>query len=91
MGYVVILCYKRKIHSNDNSANYLSALLKRNAGLPLNSWDEVRLNIMEKYPAISLNYACLPDGNIISSDAIWDDEMMREYARFQYYLIFDKE
>ncbi len=73
------------------SLNYLSALLKENAGLPLDSWDLFRLEMMETYPAFNSYGAVDADGNYLHlKDAISGSAQMQEYQHLQYYRTFDE-
>ncbi len=74
----------------DISLNYLSALLKENAGLPLDSWDTFRLEAMEEYPVVN-GFGVLDSMGTFRSfhDALNDSEMLQEYERLQYYRVFD--
>lgn len=64
------------------SPNYLSAVLKLNAGLPLNAWDQFRLDTMSEYPVITSNYIIDKDGNFVS------DAKLNEYKIVQYWRLF---
>ena len=67
------------------SPNYLSAILKKNAGLPLTPWDQFRLDMMEKYPVVTTNFILDKKGNHIKA------EDMNEYAIVQYMRMFDSD
>ncbi len=72
------------------SLNYLSAILKENAGLPLDSWDTFRMELMDDYPALNSYGAVDADGNYLKlKDAISGSEQMQEYQRLQHYRMFD--
>ena len=66
------------------SPNYLSAILKKNAGLPLTAWDQFRLDVMQEYPVVSTHFILDKDGNLI------DKAQLREYEFVQYMRLFDK-
>ncbi len=72
------------------SLNYLSAILKENAGLPLDSWDLFRMDLMEEYPALNSYGAVDAQGNFSQlRDAIEGSEKVQEYQRLQHYRMFD--
>lgn len=72
------------------SANYFSLYLKEYAGLPLTSWDQVRLKATESYSALSSAYAVLADSgdSVYISEAI-DTDALKEYRYIQYKMMFD--
>ncbi len=73
------------------SLNYLSALLKQNAGLPMDNWDEFRLSVMETYPAINPYGVVDANGNYLSlSEELEASAMLQEYEHLQYYRSFDE-
>ncbi len=73
------------------SLNYLSAILKENAGLPLDSWDTFRMKMMETYPAFNSYGAVDADGNYLQlKEAISASAQMQEYQHLQYYRTFDE-
>lgn len=72
------------------SLNYLSALLKQNAGLPLDNWDAFRLEAMETYPAINSYGALDASGSYVPLESALQSDVMKEYNRLQYYRIFDE-
>lgn len=73
------------------SLNYLSAILKENAGLPLDSWDTFRMEMMETYPAFNSYGAVDAEGNYLQlKDAISASAQMQEYQHLQYYRTFDE-
>ena len=65
------------------SPNYLSAILKKNAGLPLTAWDQFRLDMMEQYPVISVNYILDKEYKPV------DPGKLNHYAIVQYMRMFD--
>ena len=65
------------------SPNYLSAILKKNAGLPLTAWDQFRLEMLKKYPVLSINNIVDTNGNIV------DKDKLRDYAIVQYMRMFE--
>ncbi len=72
------------------SLNYLSALLKQNAGLALDSWDSFRLKAMEEYPVLN-SYGVL-DGTrtfLSLNETLESSSVLQEYEQLQYYRIFD--
>ena len=66
------------------SPNYLSAILKKNAGMSLTSWDQFRLDMMEEYPVVTSNYILDEDGNCVSR------ELLKDYEIVQYMRAFDR-
>ncbi len=60
------------------SPNYLSAILKKNAGLPLTPWDQFRLDMMEKYPVVTANSILDSNGNPASRH----DLISYEYVQY---------
>ena len=72
------------------SLNYLSAILKQNAGLPADSWDSFRMELMQKYPAINSYGVVDADGNYLKlNDVIAESDAVKEYRNLQYYRSFD--
>ena len=65
------------------SPNYLSAILKKNAGLPLTEWDQFRLKMIEKYPVVTVD--CVLDDQY---NAV-DPGVLTEYSFIQYMRMFD--
>ena len=65
------------------SPNYLSAILKKNAGLPLSAWDQFRLDMMAQYPVVSAYKVLDKDYNAA------DPAALRDYAIVQYRRMFD--
>ncbi len=72
------------------SLNYLSVLLKQNAGLPLDSWDSFRLEAMEKYPALNSYGALDASGEFVPLESALQSDIMQQYNELQYYRIFDE-
>ncbi len=64
------------------SPNYLSAILKKNAGLPLTAWDQYRLEMLEQYPVMTVNYILDAEGKKVSTETVND------YAIVQYMRMF---
>ena len=71
------------------SANYLSAVLKKNAGLELNEWDRIRLKAMEEYPALSSHYCVDNDLEIFAPETAISSQAVYDYYLVQYKYIFD--
>ncbi len=72
------------------SLNYLSAILKKNAGLPADSWDTFRMNLMEQYPAINSYGVVDANGNYLQlNEVLANSESVQEYQHLQYYRTFD--
>ena len=65
------------------SVNYLSAVLKKNAGLPLTAWDRFRLETLKEYPVLTANYILDKDGKTVGK------EQLQDYAYVQYMRMFD--
>ena len=65
------------------SPNYLSAILKKNAGLPLTAWDQYRLDVMAQYPVVTTNKILDAEGNRV------DPAELNDYAVVQYYRMFE--
>ena len=65
------------------SANYLSAVLKKNAGMSLTAWDQFRLEMMEEYPVITANFILDNNGNAVGKDSL------KDYEKIQYMRMFD--
>lgn len=64
------------------SPNYLSAVLKKNAGLPLTSWDQFRLAMLEKYPVVTANAILDAEGDPVPKEALSDYEMVQYMRMF---------
>ena len=72
------------------SPNFLSLYLKKNLGISLTKWDQVRLNAAEGYPAVSCEYAAAAgDGNIIDTSSIIGTSSFTDYQFVQYKMMFD--
>ncbi len=72
------------------SLNYLSAVLKENAGLPADKWDTFRQEVMQTYPAFNSYGALQPDGTFVPlKDALASDEL-KQYHKLQYYRMYDE-
>ena len=65
------------------SPNYLSAILKKSAGLPLTAWDQFRLDTMKKYPVVAADYILDDHYNTV------DIESLNDYRIVQYMRMFD--
>ena len=65
------------------SPNFLSAILKKNAGLPLTAWDQFRLDVMQEYPVVTANFIFDKKGARVEAD------VLKNYAYLQYYRMFD--
>ncbi len=74
------------------SLNYLSLLLKQNAGLPLDNWDTFRLSAMEQYPVVNSYGVLCADGVFRSfKEELAQSDLLKEYEQLQYYRVFDAE
>ncbi len=71
------------------SLNYLSVLLKQNAGLPMDSWDTFRMSAMDIYPALNSYGAVDANGHYLPLETALNTPIMQEYNMLQYYRIFD--
>lgn len=72
------------------SSNYLSLYLKENAGIPLTSWDQVRLKAAESYSAVSCEYAVSAyDGRVKGISSAIGTDTLTEYQYVQYKMMFD--
>ena len=65
------------------SPNYVSAILKKNAGLDLSAWDQFRLEMMKSYPVVTTNYVLNKDLNEA------DLNELKNYEHVQYMRMFD--
>lgn len=65
------------------SLNYLSALVKKNTGIPLRTFDKFRLSLYEKYPVITAGYIMDSSGNITSNKGKYDG-VIKDYEYVQY-------
>lgn len=65
------------------SPNYLSAILKKNSGLPLTAWDQFRLKMMEAYPVVTVDFILDAQYNAADRDVLTD------YSIVQYMRMFD--
>ncbi len=64
------------------SPNYLSAILKKNAGLPLTSWDQFRLAMLEKYPVVTANAILDAEGKPAPKEDLSDYEIVQYMRMF---------
>lgn len=65
------------------SLNYLSALVKNNANIPMTAYDKFRLSLYEKYPVITAGYIMDSTGNTVSNKGKYD-ELIKNYEYVQY-------
>lgn len=72
------------------SPNFLSAILKQNAGLPLDSWDKFRLEVMDTYPAINSMIKMDTNKAVSVSSDISDDSVLYDYSVWQTKRMFDE-
>ncbi len=72
------------------SPNYLSAVLKQYAKLPLNSWDHFRIDRMKEYPVMT-QYSFLKDGLWHKGDEIKNEPGLHEYELIQDYLLLEHQ
>lgn len=74
----------------DMSVNYLSAVTKKDCGLPLSSFDRFRLDVYEKYPIITWNFSYDEKGKILNIENAERDYLLNSYKYVQYRRMFDK-
>jgi phosphoglycerol transferase MdoB-like AlkP superfamily enzyme len=67
----------------DTSANYLSSHLLREAGVPLYDYQNFLTDLEQAYPILSAAR--------IKTGADASDELLSEYQKIQYYLLFDRK
>lgn len=73
----------------DISANYISALLKQNAGLPLTEWDSFRLAARQEIPVLTALFAVNNEGTFISTGEAEMSPIISDYRLVQYRRMFD--
>ena len=73
------------------SPNYLSALLKECAGLPLTAWDRLRLEVVQRYPVLNANYVMDENYCILNKEEWEGSEQLTEYETVQYYRLFTEK
>ena len=66
------------------SANYLTTILKEAAGLPMDSWDNFRKSVREKYPILTSRLIVNANGQRFSRGTV-QDELLDQYGIIQYY------
>ena len=66
------------------STNYLSAVLKQNAGIKLTEWDRFRLDVMQEYPVLTAHFIADSDGNIYPPSECDSSELINDYKILQY-------
>ena len=71
------------------SVNYLSAILKQSVGLPLTSFDNLRLACMEDAPVLTKLFAADKDGFIVSPNRAKASGNVKAYELIQYKRMFD--
>lgn len=90
--YVIWSNYNANYDLPDNvSSNYLSAVLKKEVGIPLTEWDNFRLNIMKDYPVITANVIKKDMKWLLPSKKVVDKSVLHNYEIVQDYLLFDAE
>lgn len=70
------------------SPAYLSCYVKEAAGLPMTKWDSMRIELLSKYPALTLKNIYGKDGDV-AEDAAESDELLKKYMLLQYAILFD--
>ncbi len=73
----------------DISANYLSTLLCRVAGIELTDAQLFLSDLHESYPTLTANSFTGKDGKLHEADEICNEEMLRKYAIISYNYLFD--
>lgn len=73
------------------SANYLSSLILKTAGLSLNSYQKYLMDLMEEYPVINPYVVKDKDGKWYTWEEAKEFEKVKEYERVQYYEFGDKK
>ena len=71
------------------SINYLSAVLKKNCGLPLTQFDRFRLDAMQEYPVITSYFAVDKNGEYCSPEEAKQAKIIQDYSVLQYNSLFD--
>ena len=71
------------------SANYLSTLLTKTAGLPLTDFQKYLDDLYKDYPVISINGVMDKDGKWYTWEEAQEFEKIEEYEKVQYYLFSD--
>lgn len=66
------------------SLNYLSAVLKKNCGLPLSQFDQFRLDAMKEYPVFTSVFAVNQNGEYLEPETALQSDVLKEYAVVQY-------
>ncbi|SES99690.1 LTA synthase family protein [[Clostridium] polysaccharolyticum] len=66
------------------STNYLSAIMKEAAGMPMDSWDNFRKAVRAKYPVLTSRLIVNANGERFSRGTV-EDEIFGQYATIQYY------
>lgn len=70
------------------SANYLSTLLLKTAGIELTTQQKFLYSLYEKYPVITANCYIDAEGNYYQANEIYENELLNKYAILQYNLLF---
>lgn len=70
------------------STNYLSIILKEAAGLPMDSWDNFRKSVREKFPILTSRLIVNANGQRFDRGSV-EDELLDKYKMIQYYKIKD--
>jgi hypothetical protein len=71
------------------SPNYLSAVIKKDLGLPLTEWDLMRLDAYEQYPVLTTNFIIDSNGNYITQAELGDSDILTDYSYVMYSNIFE--
>ena len=81
--YVIWANYEIEAESGaDTSANFLGAEVLERIKMPLSDYQNYLLNLKQEYDAISA---------LTLTDALKEEEKIKEYQSLQYYLLFDRD
>ena len=67
------------------SANYLSLVIKQNAGLPMTAFDNIRNRAMQEYPVLTYNFAVNANGEYVDPKTALENPYMKDYQYVMYY------
>lgn len=73
------------------SPNYLLTAVKKNCGMPLTAFDQLKLDAMADYPALTWFYSVNADGEFAAPEEADSSEAVRKYKYASYYNLFDAE
>lgn len=78
------------IQEESVSANYLSAIMKKSVGLPLTSFDNLRLACMEEVPVLTKSFCADKNGFYTHAGVVASAKHMKVYELIQYKRMFDQ-